>query len=133
MKKYFVLLIVLLSGLLISLVQAESLTPDRYIQADIEARRITVEGMERRLILLQNGADLDQQMQSAEQTNNDVTSAFSRYDTTGASHAAYGTQNDESITETLTAHPEWQQQFESLKARFDALSEQMDTILGGNQ
>ncbi len=133
MKKRSIFLFLCLSGLLISVVQADTLTPDSYILADLEARRITIEGMERRLTLLQNGADSDQQMQSADWTNREVETAFARYGTTGASHAAYGTQHSERIAESLVDHPEWQQESLLLNERFEALSEQMDAIIGGNQ
>jgi len=123
-------ILLLLCGWCLSQAQAEPLTPDDYILAELEVRRITIEGMEKRVILLENGANLERQMQSSEQTEQAVAAAFARYGgTNGASHAAYGSRHKEGIVQAFAEHPEWRQEFEALKGRFEALSEQMDTIL----
>lgn len=110
---------------------AQELTYERFVRADLEAREMTLAGMQTRLALLQQGADASTQAQREDASRENVTAVFTRYNTTGPAHAAYGTQHEEAILAWLEASPEWQQQYDALAARFDALSQQLDALRGG--
>jgi len=117
---------------LVAGVSAQALTPETFVQADIEARQVTLEGMSARLSQLQQGGTADQE-HPGEQNHMTVDAVFRRYGTDGASHAAYGTQHRDEVSAWLTANPEYQQQYDELTVRFEALSQQFDALQGGTQ
>jgi len=106
------------------------LSPETYIQADIEARLVTLAGMEARLAVRQRRANIMEEYHQAEESRQRVAEVFARYGVTGASHAAYGTQNQEAIATWLENYPEWQAQYDEIKARFIVLSNQLDELRG---
>jgi hypothetical protein len=110
---------------------AQALSPETYIKADLEARRVTLAGMEARLVVRQRRANLEEEYRQAEENHQSVKEVFARYGVTGASHAAYGTQNREAIAAWLENNPEWQAQYDEIKARFVVLSNQFDELSQG--
>lgn len=128
--------IALLLGVLFAgphpLASAQGLTPEQFVRADVEARTVTLQGLEAQLTALQQGADLEAQMQLAEDNRQAVEAAFNRYGTSGAAHTVYGTHESEAIAVWLQEHPEWQQEYDELTARLTTLSGQIDHLRGGN-
>jgi len=113
----------------LTVIAQELLSPEAYVKADIEARRVTLNGMEARLALIQKSANITEQSRLAEETRQNVEAVFARYGVTGASHAAYGTRHLKAIFAWLEVHPdEWQEQYNNLVVRFDALSSQFDNL-----
>jgi len=111
---------------------AQELSPEAYVKAELEARRATLNGMQARLALVQQGAAIVEQSNLEEQTHQNVEAAFASYGFTGASHAAYGTRHSKAIAAWLEAHPgEWQEQYNDLVTRFDELSSQFDNLSNG--
>ncbi|HRY16122.1 MAG TPA: hypothetical protein P5330_09665 [Candidatus Competibacteraceae bacterium] len=122
---------VLLIGLP-TLAHAQGETPEDFVRADVEARTVTLQGLETQLAALQQGADLEAQTQLAEDNRQAVEAAFNRYGVSSAVHTVYGTQESEAIAVWLQDHPEWQQQYDNLTARLTTLSGQIDVLRGGN-
>lgn len=121
---------ILIAALLAGNAWADALTPETYIRSNSEARKLTLDGMEKRIGLLQKGATQEEQMEAAEQTNQAVETLFKSYGTTGSAHAAFGTYNLEQINAWLEANPDWKQNEDDLDQRFQTLSNQIDGLLG---
>lgn len=121
---------IFIAALLAGNAWADALTPETYIRSDSEARKLTLDGMEKRIALLQKGATQEEQMAAAEQTNQAVEALFKSYGTTGSVHAAFGTYNLEQINAWLEANPDWKQNEADLNQRFQSLSKQIDGLLG---
>ena len=122
---------ILMAALLIGNAWAvEALTPETFVRSNSEARKLTIDGMEKRVGLLQKGATQEEQIVAAEQTNQAVETLFKSYGTTGSAHAAFGTYNKEQIEAWLEANPEWKQNEANLNQRFQTLSKQIDGLLG---
>lgn len=122
----FILMVALLSGN----AWADALTPETYVRSNSEARKLTLDGMEKRVGLLKNGATQEEQMVAAEQTSEAVEALFKSYGTTGSTHAAYGTYNQEQIDAWLEANPSWKQNEADQNQRQQTLSDQIDVLLG---
>jgi hypothetical protein len=128
-------LAVLLSTLWLSaggIAMAQDLSPESFVRADIAAREATLDGMAARLTLLQRGASRAMQAQLEEENRRRVDAVLARHHTTGPAHAAYGTRHRAAIVTWLEAHPGWQRTYEELTQRFEALSGQIDALIGGN-
>ena len=125
-------IVVTLLSLVWSVLAWAELTPETFVQADIEARQATLEGMVARLSQLQQNADLEDQAQLSEHNQADIDAIFERFGTDSASHAAYGSRHRAAIVAWLEAHPQHQQQYDDLAAQFEALSQQLDVLLGGD-
>lgn len=123
---------ILMAALLAGNAWADALTPETFVRADSEARKLTNDGMETRIGLLQNGATQEQQMAAAEQTQEAVEALFRSYGTTGPAHAAFGTYNQEAIEAWLEANPIWKQKEAELNERFQTLSNQINGLLGAH-
>lgn len=128
--------IALLFGVLLtsfcSMTSAQGLTPEQFVRADVEARTVTLQGLEAQLTALRQGVDVKAQTKLAEDNRQAVETVFNRYGTTGVAHTVYGTYASAAITAWLRAHPEWQQQYDDLGARLTSLSGQIDSLRGGH-
>ena len=124
-----------LLGLLLSALSAvalpQELTPATFVQADLETRAVTLEGLQAQLTALQQGADYTTQVQLADDNQGAVAVVFRKYGTTGAAHVAYGTYHRDAIEQWLADHPDREQQYAELAARLNFLSGQIDTLRGG--
>lgn len=127
LKFKWLLLIAILTA---SHVWAEDLTPETYTRLNSEARKLTMDGMEKRIALLQNGAANDVQLAEGKKTNLAIDALFKQYDTTSSAHAAYGTYHQKEIDVWLKANPAWQQTEADLTQRFKTLSQKIDGLLG---
>ncbi|OAD23923.1 secreted protein [Candidatus Thiomargarita nelsonii] len=110
---------------------AQELSPEAYVKADLEARSITLAGMEARLTMMQQSVNTVVQYRQADENRQNVEAVFASYGFTGASHAAYGTRNGEAIAAWLEGNPDLQKQYNDLAVRFDALSSQFDSLSNG--
>jgi hypothetical protein len=131
MERLSTVLLGLTLSVLSTVALPQALTPDTFVQADIEARAVTVEGLQAQLTALQQGADYATQWQLAEDNRRAVTAVFHKFGVTGATHAAYGTYHRDAIEQWLAAHPDWEQQYTDLAARLAFLAGQIDTLRGG--
>lgn len=116
--------------LLLPLAAAAQLTPQSYMQAAIEAREVTLAGMEQRLTLLQSGADLQTEMTALAQSEARVEAVFQRYGTSAAKHAAYAAVHADEIAAWLEANPELQTRLGMLQTRVVELSHGFDSVRG---
>lgn len=121
---------ILMTALLAGNAWADALTPETFVRLNSEARQLTLDGMEIRIGLLQNGATKEEQMAAAEQTQQTVEALFMSYGTTGSAHAAFGTYNQEAIEAWLEANPIWKQKEAELNEHFQTLSNQINGLLG---
>lgn len=110
---------------------AQDLTPQDFLQADVEARQLTLDGMSQQIALITAGASEDEINQAVADNQTNVEAIFASFGTTGAAHSACGTQKRAEIEAWMADHPEWQQTYDSLKAEFDALSQQLSTLREG--
>ncbi|MGR9116090.1 MAG: hypothetical protein ACU85E_10010 [Gammaproteobacteria bacterium] len=122
----FILMVTLMTGN----AWADTLTPETFVRLNSEARQLTLDGMEIRIGLLQNGATQEEQMAAAEQTQQSVEALFMSYGTTGSAHAAFGTYHQAAIEAWLEANPIWKQKETELNERFQTLSDQINGLLG---
>ena len=112
-------------------VQAENLSSEDFLQADVEARRLTLEGMSHQVALLMSGASAQEVDQAVSENQANVEAVFTSFGTSGAEHSAYGTKNRAAIEAWMTGHPEWQQIYDALDAEFTSLSQQLSTLREG--
>lgn len=109
---------------------AVELTPETFIQIDIEAREATLSGMQERLALLgtENVAVQDEvQLNTA--TEELVAGVFARYGITQNDHGVYAEKNAKAIGEFLESRPDYQEAYESLDVRFADISNSINTLL----
>lgn len=112
--------------------QADGLTPEQFVAADVEARELTLAGMQTQADLLVQGAD-EQSLLSADVLSaQQVEALFASYDTSGAAHTAYGTQQRAAIEQWLAEQPDWQSRYQDLDRRFEDLSSILDALRQGN-
>lgn len=121
----------LLLGALSALASAQELTPAAFVQADIEARAMTLEGLQAQLTALQQGADPATQMRLIDDNQQAVAKVFAKYGTTGAAHVAYGTYHRAAIEKWLAGHPDRRRQYTDLSAKLNFLSGQIDALRRG--
>jgi hypothetical protein len=110
---------------------AQDMTPVDFLQADVDARQLTLEGMSQQITLLNSGASSDQIYLSVSANEANVEAVFASYGTSAAAHSAYGTKNSKVIETWMREHPEWQQTYDDLNAEFEWLSEQLSTLREG--
>lgn len=113
--------------------QAGGLTPEAFVQADVAAREVTLEGMQSRLDLLKAGKSLADEMAAVAASETAVAKAFATYGTTANRHAAYAAQHGPEIEEWLDTNPDWQTRLLELQMQFSALSQEFDAIRGGDK
>ena len=110
---------------------AQDLTPQDFLQADVEARRLTLDGMSQQIALINAGASAEEINQAVADNQTNVEAIFSSFGTNGAAHSAYGTQSRAEIDAWMTENPEWQETYDSLNTEFDTLSQQLSTLREG--
>ena len=125
------LVIILLMSLHSPLLLAQELTPETYVQADVEAQQLTLEGMRLQVELLSQAAEESVRINAALANQEAVEGVFSGYGSSGSAHSAYGTQHSEAIQAWLAGQAQWQSTYEDLAAEFAALSEQLDSLREG--
>lgn len=109
---------------------AAELTPETFIQADIEARQATIKGMADRLALLSTGtATIQQETQLNAKTEQQVSAVFGNYGTTQSDHLVFAEKNGAVIADFLEANPDYQSTYDSLNAQFSDISNRINTIL----
>lgn len=121
-----------LTVLAASVAFAGGLTPETFIQADVEVREITLAGMQSQIELLAAGASAEALSDADESNRGAVEQAFLRYGTTGAAHAAYGTRFAQEISSWLEEHPDWLLRQGELTWLFEDLAVQLHQLRGGN-
>ncbi len=110
---------------------AENLTPETFLQADVETRQLTLHGMSQQIQLLRMGANDEQVNQLVSDNQANVEASFNSFGTTGPTHSAYGTKNREAIETWMANNPEWQQRYDTLDEEFSTLSQQLSTLREG--
>jgi hypothetical protein len=116
---------------IISLVAiGEELTVESYVLIDLETRRTTVDGMQARLSILQQGADLDEQLFLDNVTRHEIESVFGRYDTTGTEYTRYGKERESEIDALIESRPDLQMRYRNLERRFNDLIRQFQQLQG---
>jgi hypothetical protein len=126
-RTFIFILLLAGSGLNIPQVAAADLTPQTYVVADIKARQVTITGMEKRLVLLQGGKGINDQMALSSQTQDQVNTVYKQSGTTAQSHAAYAASHAKEITAWLNQHPEIMTQYNQLRTRFLQLSGSLES------
>lgn len=110
---------------------AQSLSPQSFVQIDIAAREITLDGMNARVILLSSGSVTQEEELALDQANQQaVTDMYRTYGTTANAHTLYSTHNAQAITNWLEQNPEWQAHYDDIAAEFESLSAQLDGLRG---
>lgn len=126
-------LLTLLTGLLLiaGIANAGPLTPETWVHIDLQARELTIEGMEARLRLLANGQAAQAQAE-ADQNARNIARLYEEHGTDPGAHAHYGSRNAKAIEDWLDAHPAYRSQYHALERRFESLSGQFQSYRGGN-
>jgi len=110
---------------------AGDLTPETFLQADVETRQLTLDGMSQQIQLLNMGATDDQINKIVSDNQINIETLFNSFGTTGSAHSAYGTKNREAVEIWMVNNPEWQQHYDALDAEFATLSQQLSTLREG--
>lgn len=122
----------MVAGFLIThVVAAGDLTLQMYVEADVDAREITLDGMREQIELLKAGADMDRLATASAANQHQVESALATYGVTSGSHAAYGSRNEQAIAAWLATHQKWQDTYNDLATEFKTLSQQLDSLRKG--
>lgn len=110
---------------------AQPLTPELYVDIEIQIRQLTNDGMQQRLFLLkvQNEDSIEDQGDLDGETVEMINQIFSSNGITASEHAAYGTQNTEAIGLFLNQHVSRQQRLAEISVEFQSLSSQITAEL----
>lgn len=104
--------------------QAQSLTSaEVYVRIELSVRRLTNEGMRRRLALLrwpEYTRTADYALDA--ETGRAVAEVYRRYHTSPGAHLAFGNRQVQAIRRYLKSHPELQGEQELLRSEFKQLS-----------
>ncbi|MFA7062096.1 MAG: hypothetical protein WC156_14920 [Pedobacter sp.] len=129
MKK-IILLSVLVMLFAATSVFAAELTPETFVQADMEARQATIKGMSDRLALLSSRtATVQEETQLNAVTEQQVSAVFIKFGTTQSDHLVYAEKNAAAIADFLEANPDYQATNDSLSAQFSDISNRINTVL----
>lgn len=101
-----------------SALQADQLTPERFVRIDIEIHEITQASMLKQL----ETTDLTQREQLSLQAQKKIQAVFQKYGTTVSGHSVYGTHQQKKIKRWLRKNPEWQQRYDTLKKQFETIN-----------
>ncbi|RFA30104.1 hypothetical protein CAI21_07845 [Alkalilimnicola ehrlichii] len=107
-----------------------SLTPETFLQLEVEVRELTLAGMERRIELLANQATRVEDTSLDNRTRRTIDAVYAEYGTSAGEHAAYGRQNSQAIEAWLDDNPSWKFRLLYLDNQFETLSERMQAIRG---
>lgn len=100
--------------------------PDMYTYVDVSVREVTLEGMRRRLSLLQSSSYSTESDAALDaQTRVQIADVYVQFGTTAGGHLAYGTRNRAQIEQWLEANPEWKDKYATLDREFRELSSQL--------
>ena len=134
--KHMIKILSLISALFVcsANLYAQSLTPEGYMEIELQIRQITNEGMQQRLFLLQlqNRDSIEDQNELDVETIDLINAVFEQHGVTAGMHAAFGTQNSAAIEGFLINNPEKQQQLDLISAEFQSLSSQISAELESN-
>ena len=108
---------------------AEPLTAADYVALELEARRITLDGVKDRLILLQGSADFESQLQHDSNTRQQVDSLYQIYGVTLPGALVWASHNRQAINDYLAERPDQQAEYERIADELDAVSKQIQTLL----
>ncbi len=107
----------------------ESLNPATFVQLDLEAKRITLEGVKERLYLLQLNADLNTQLQQSVETQNKVQQLYLEQNLTLAKTLAWARGHQSEISSWIASHPEIEHEYSSLSQQLEATSAQIQSLV----
>lgn len=126
MNNFRWLKLLILSSLFLAVhTRAEPLTPEVYVQMDLQARQITLEGVKQRNDLLANGASLDAQMRASDATRQAVDAVYQMQGISSGQALAWYRQNDNQVMGWLAEHPDLSEEYERIAAELDVLSLQL--------
>lgn len=115
-------------GLQCAIALASPLTPEKLVRADIQAREVTLKGMQQQIELRRQNASPDALMQASMASQAEVEAVFTAYGITGARHSAEWTRQRDTIEKWLAVHFKWQQTYQKLEAKFQLLAQQLDSL-----
>lgn len=126
MNNFRWLTLLILSSLFFSAqLRAEPLTPDVYVQMDLQARQITLEGVRKRSDLLAKGASLEAQMKASDATRQAVDAVYQTQGTNSGQALAWYRQNAEQVLDWLAKNPDLSEEYEQIATELDVLSKQL--------
>lgn len=106
---------------------AEDMNAERFIDLDIQARKVTLEGVRDRLTLLVLGADMALQIEHDKQTQQAVNSVYLTSGTSVAQAVRWAGRNKTAIVEWLAEHPELQTEYDQISRALEQISTQIQT------
>ena len=107
------------------------MTPERYVLLDLQVRELTLNGMARRLELLQSDASQLARRSADATTRAEVEDVYTDYGVTPGQHAAFGAQHAEAIRQWLHANPDMRTYYDDLERRLGRLSNRLSAHQGG--
>lgn len=105
----------------------EEMNAERFIDLDIQARKVTLDGVRDRLTLLELGADMALQIEQDNQTQQAVNSVYLTSGTSVAQAVTWAGRNKTAIVEWLAEHPELQTEYDQISRALDQVSTQIQT------
>ncbi len=98
---------------------ALDLSAQDYITMDLQVRQATLDGVQARAQLMEQGGDLDAQFALDTQIQQTVTNIYSNWGMTSAQAVVWATHHFEEVQTLLTTQP-------SLQAEYDRISRELD-------
>lgn len=129
MKHVLILLFLLTPAAVV----AAAIDPETYYEIEVRARELNIEGMEARLLCMQNGCDLQSQYAIDEEYQKRNILLHEEYDITPSQLAGWYTQNMEETEKYLLTSPNLQLQLEHLSFSYENLSDAITTLQEAQQ
>ncbi len=121
-------LILAVWALFSSLTLADDLDAQSYIEIDLQARQLTLNGVTARLDLIRQNADMDSQLVQDHETQQMIEAIYAAYGITVSQAVTWAGRNREAIRNWLSAHPEEQAEYDRLAREMDSVSAQIQAL-----
>lgn len=115
-----------------ALSQVDDMTPYTYIVIELDVRKVTMDGIEARIGLMQSSAFTRRQDRILDEaTRREIHEVYAAYGTTATKHTMYATRNARAISDWIEAHPEWQERYNDTNEQFNHLLATLEALQGG--
>lgn len=107
---------------------ASALTPQQSVELQIQVSQMTIEGMQNRLSLLQSDASQELQYKSDNETRELISQTYKDFGVTPTQHLKFRSENEQVISEYLSANPVYALQLDQLDRQFEQLSNSISRL-----
>ena len=108
---------------------AQQLTVEDYVNLDLTARQLTLDGAKARLALLQDGADVATQVRQDNQIRQQVDNLYHAAGMTAAGTLNWAARHAQAIADYLARYPNRQADYDRLASQLDEVSRRIDALV----